>query len=241
MYAQVFIHGAYESDESAVVWSLLREGDFAVDVGANYGWFSLLMASRVGAKGTVLAIEPVPPMLAELKANLALNPEARVEVRPVAVGAEPGSVKLNVFEGLVHGHASVSTLGREDFISFEAPLETLDELLRDDPRSPTLIKLDVEGAERDVIAGAVELIGGQSPPMWLIEVNTQTSAAFGYRPSDLVDDLRGITPHAVYRVVGAGLAPETDVQAAPHGTSWVCVPDGHAARARALATEADGA
>ena len=52
MYAQIFIHGPYEPAESARDRpQLLRSGDFAVDVGANFGWFSLLMAGCGGRSG----------------------------------------------------------------------------------------------------------------------------------------------------------------------------------------------
>ena len=234
MYAQVFIYGLYEPAESAVIAKLLRPGDLAVDVGANFGWFSLLMAAAVGDQGRVLAVEPVPAIFAELQANRALNPRARIEVREVALGEAPGTVELNVFEGLAHGHASMSTLGRSDFVSYEARLTTLDLLLAHEANIPALIKMDVEGAERGVIAGARSLAAAEAPPMWMIEVNTETSAAFGYRPADLVADLNARAAHAIYRVAEQGLRPEREVAAAPHGTTWVCVPEPHSDRARPL-------
>ena len=233
MYAQVFIYGLYEPAESAVIAKLLRPGDLAVDVGANFGWFSLLMAAAVGDQGRVLAVEPVPAIFAGLQRTAPSIPGGD-EVREVALGEAPGKVELNVFEGLPHGHASMSTLGRSDFVSYEARLTTLDLLLAHEANIPALIKMDVEGAERGVIAGARSLAAAEAPPMWMIEVNTETSAAFGYRPADLVADLNARAAHAIYRVAEQGLRPEREVAAAPHGTTWVCVPEPHSDRARPL-------
>jgi FkbM family methyltransferase len=235
MYAQVFVLGAYEPEESALVPALLRPGELAIDIGANHGWYSLLMGAAVGKAGRVCAVEPVPAMLGELEANVGLNPTLPIEVCPIALGAAPGTVTLHVFEGLVHGHSSISTLGRDDYTAVEAEMRTLDDLLGTDAR-PALIKVDVEGAERDVIGGAGATLASEDPPTWMIEVNVETSAAFGYRPADLVADLRAGSPHEVYRVTPDGLVADLAPETAPHGTTWVCVPPGRRDRVAALAS-----
>lgn len=233
MYAQVFVLGAYEPVESSILPRLLRADDFAVDIGANHGWYSLLMGTAVGVGGRVWAVEPVPAMLAELRANLAANPGLPVEVQPIALGAEPGEVELHLFEGLVHGHASISTLGRDDYVVHKAAMDTLDRLIGEDP-APAFVKVDAEGAERSVLAGAAATLASDDPPIWMLEVNLETSVAFGYRPPDLISDLVATRPHSVYRVTGRGLELEAAPETAPHGSTWICVPDNRAQRVAPL-------
>ena len=234
MYAQVFVFGAYEPAETAIVERLLRRGDFAVDIGANHGWFSLLMASTVGAAGAVWAVEPAGPTLERLRANVALNVNLPIEVKGIALGDHDGAVELHMFAGLPHGHASTSPLGRHDSVSQSVPQLTLDHLLDRPPARPALVKLDVEGAELSVLRGAPELLRSELPPIWMMEVNHETSSAFGYSPTDLLAPLNARGDYSVFRAAADGLHPERDAVAAPHGTTWICVPDAHIERARPL-------
>jgi FkbM family methyltransferase len=235
MYAQILIYGAYEPAESATLGRLLRPGDFAIDVGANHGWFSVLMGAGVGPEGRVWAIEPVPPLLGELRENLALNPTVTVDVIPLAVGDRSGTVQLHVFAGLVHGHASTSTLGRDDYVEYAAELRPLDDLLDAQAEQvPAVVKLDVEGAERSVIQGAAKLIAAPVPPIWMMEVNVRTARAFGYRPAELLEPFREDGRYTTYRIASRGLVHDRDPASAPHGTTWLCVPEAHSGRVAAL-------
>src|SRR5262245_36111858 len=64
--------GTYEMDLQRLIVSSLKPGDVFYDVGANVGFFSLLAASLVGSRGTVIAFEPLPRNIALLQQNLAL-------------------------------------------------------------------------------------------------------------------------------------------------------------------------
>jgi FkbM family methyltransferase len=240
MYARVFVFGAYEPAETAVVRCLLRRGDFAVDIGANHGWFSLVMASVVQPHGVVWAVEPAGLALDALTANLALNPDLPVEVQPVALGDHDGAVEIHTFAGLPHGHASTSPLGRSDWVAQSVPQVTVDRLLDEGPGVPVLVKLDVEGAELSVLRGAAELLGADPPPIWMMEVNYETAGAFDYEPRDLLSPLPEHGRYTTYRVTDSGLRLEDDPSAAPHGATWICVPDQHMDRARSLVVPADG-
>lgn len=223
MYEQVYRLGEYEPLVTRTVRQLLRAGDVAVDVGANHGWYALVMAQAVGPEGSVHAIEPLPSLTAALRRNLALNPSLGVQVHPVAVGAENGTLELHVFEDLPHGHTSAATLGRERYETHTVPRRRLDELLSSDP---ALVKVDVEGYEPEVVMGARGLLSAQLPPMWLIEVNRQTAAAFGRRPEAALAPLEG-HGYAIFRVEERGFVLDPDVANAPHGATWLCVPETH--------------
>lgn len=86
-----FAHGGnYEVDETQLCENLLREGDVAIDGGANIGLYSLLFSRLVGEAGRVVAFEPDPTNAERLRRNLALNELSRVEVQEVALWREGG-------------------------------------------------------------------------------------------------------------------------------------------------------
>lgn len=220
-YAQIFTRGEFEPGESAAVRQLLRPGDLAVDVGANLGWFSLVMAAAVAPGGEVWAIEPMPPILPALKRNLELNGALEVRLFEVALGESSGVADIHVFSGLPYGHASVSTLDRTDYTSHRVERRTLDDLLAGAP-APAFVKLDVEGSERDVLRGAEATLAAECPPIWMIEVNYETSAPFGYRPVDLFEAFKD--GYRVFRISDRGLVPEPEPETAPNGSNWIVVP-----------------
>ena len=76
----------------------------AIDVGANIGYFTLLMAECVGRKGNVLAVEADPEAFSILRANLALRNAVNVEALPVAATRSPGIVSLSRSEENLGGH-----------------------------------------------------------------------------------------------------------------------------------------
>lgn len=234
VYAHLFTGEEYEPSVTAAVRDLLRPGDFAIDIGANHGWFTLVMGYRVGINGCVWAIEPLPPTFLGLQTNVYSNPGLPVRTFQLATGAHNEELDLHLFSGLPHGHASASTLGRTDFTTYRVDVRMLDSLIGEAKGSlPALIKLDAEGSELATLRGATGLIGSSSPPIWVIEVNYFTAAAFRFRPVEMVELLRAAGDYQIYRVVESGLAVETDLARAPDGVMWVCIPAFHSERLRA--------
>jgi FkbM family methyltransferase len=229
MYAQVFFDDAYEAAETRAVQALLRPGDFAIDIGANHGWYTVLMARLAGRDGAVWAFEPAPGAHAALMSNLERNHLREVvRVWPLALSDRRGDVTLHEFEDLPHGHASVSPLGRADYVTHAVRGRTLDDVLAEEApyEPPRLVKMDVEGAELAVLRGSQRLLAAERPPIWMLEVNDETSAAFGFGRYDLIAPFADDSRYRLYRVSRAGLPePETDVASAPHGTAWLQVPD----------------
>ncbi len=229
MHRQVFLTGTYEPAETGVLAALLRPGDRAIDLGANFGWFALLMATRVGPAGLVHAFEPLPAAARDLRVNIALSGMAdRIQVHEVAVGRAPGETTIHSFAGLPQGHASESTLGRGDHVGVRVPVVTLDEFLAGPAAGGfSLMKCDVEGAEMNVLLGAASLLASRDAPIVLCEMNDETSAAFGYRPPDLLEALRARGYADFYRIV-ADPRPNLVALAHPdqirHGDNVLCVP-----------------
>lgn len=175
---RIFVFGLWEPDMTAFVRQHLRPGDYAVDVGANIGYFSLLAASRVGATGKVIAIEPVPRALSILHRNVQENGlQAVIHVKPLAVGHQSGSV--DIFEGPAEnlgGSTRIPTgLGFGGCTT--VPLApTCDVLSSEEWQRVRLVKIDVEGDELDVLRGLAPVLPQLAPgaavvlelnPAWL--------------------------------------------------------------------------
>lgn len=144
-----------EPGTAVVLQAILAPGDTAVDAGANIGALTLIMAASVGPAGRVIAFEPTPRCADLLRRTIVLNGQQDVvHVHQLALGATPGQATLHL--GLTSGHNSLLALA-ESHEAVEVAVQTLDHVLPPDSR-PTLIKLDVEGAELDVLAGMAQLL-----------------------------------------------------------------------------------
>jgi FkbM family methyltransferase len=135
-----------------------------LDVGANYGTHSILFLS-VGIP--VIAFEPNPSCFSQFQTVCELNGlTGRWE--QVAIGNNAGQIELvypekETWLGSVSSDA-VATLKKSDgMITKQVPLKTLDDYLSDAPRDKVLIKIDVEGFEREVIEGASQLLQHCNP------------------------------------------------------------------------------
>ena len=127
----------------------LRPGMRVVDVGAHIGFYTLLAAHCVGSGGRVWAIEPAPDNLAVLRANIERSGAAHVSLLPVAAGARPAARELHLASSSdmhsLYPHALQTTA--ETVPVEQRPLDALVEGAVD------LVKIDVEGAEYEVLDG----------------------------------------------------------------------------------------
>jgi FkbM family methyltransferase len=136
---------------------LVRSDTVVFDVGANVGLYSLLFAR---ACRKVYAFEPVPGNLAWLARNLAWNRVSNVTVLPWAAGAESG---LTAFaEGEHHSEGRVDASG-----AMPAFAVSLDAFAARYGAEPSLIKIDVEGGELDVLRGAIGILRARQPAILL--------------------------------------------------------------------------
>ena len=150
---RVYAIGSYESAVKREALKVLHRDDCVLDVGANIGTFALPIARR-GYR--VLAVEAATDSARRLDRHVALNAlEGLVVVQHLALGSTPGSVQLR--EGMTEdsGLRTIQGLG-----SVVERVEMLDgdSLLRSLGMAPALVKIDVEGAELDVIQGLQETL-----------------------------------------------------------------------------------
>ena len=145
MHRLVYLEGERFVAERFLLRSLLSAGGTAVDVGANIGYMSLLLARWLGDSGRVYAFEPDPDNYRELARNQAGNPWAQIEIRHQAVGAEAGEASL------VRGINSRIDEEAEGEAVARVPIVRLDDAIQGEIR---LLKIDVEGYEERVLEGA---------------------------------------------------------------------------------------
>jgi FkbM family methyltransferase len=133
----------------------LRPGDVVVDVGAQQGIFSCLAARQVGERGKVISFEPHPGNFALLTENATSNHLTSWTGYPTALGAKEGRLTLYVAPYSVNH----SVLPRAGTHGVEVACTTLDVFARNNLLDRLdLLKVDVEGAEFDVLSGAVETL-----------------------------------------------------------------------------------
>jgi FkbM family methyltransferase len=143
-----YVTGRFERDRIRSTLSLVRPGDRVWDVGAHKGYLSLAAARRVGPTGQVVAFEPSRRNLGALHHHVRWSRLGHIEVVPVALGREAGQAW---FGG--RGSSLTYRLGRGDE---RVPVRTAAELVAWGREAPTVMKVDVEGAEADVLEGAGE-------------------------------------------------------------------------------------
>lgn len=146
---------------------LLRPGDWAIDVGANVGSVAGQLCKGVGPEGRVWAFEPIPRNVARLEAFRDDNRLTQLEVFDCALSATRGTAAIGLPAEGFSGHASF-TASWIDKGRLDVRTERLDDLTADvdGTRPMRLIKLDVEGFEREVLAGAEATIRRFRPSIY---------------------------------------------------------------------------
>jgi FkbM family methyltransferase len=214
----------YEPELVDFLERCLKPGMVALDVGANIGCHTLVMANAVGATGRVFAFEPNPAIHRRLRQNIALNRFAQVEVLPVCLGDHAGDETLfaplegEYNQGLASMHRgnlgprcqeiAVTSVTLDDFVR-EQGLNRLD-----------LLKVDVEGHEFQVLSGAGQVLR-QFRPVLVLEFSERQWANAGVRPEQVEGYFAGLG-YALYVLragyttsIAHGLGEECNLVAVP--------------------------
>lgn len=177
--------GSYETERQKSIDATIREGMTVWDVGANVGFYTLAFSSRVGAKGLVVAIEPLGSNVAILQKHIEINDLRNVMVIQAAVSREVGLASFSVGESNSVGKI-ITSEG-----NYKIPTLPLD-LVAQSLGPPDLVKLDIEGAEAAALQGAEDMLSTTKPELWIAlhglpaaEGVHQTLAAYGYKSYDV--------------------------------------------------------
>lgn len=157
-------YGEYGELEAQLLRQMCAPGTIAVEVGANIGTHTLVLARAVGPAGWVVAYEPQRMVFQTLCANLALNTITNVDARPAAVGADGGYVTIPDIDYGQPGNFGGVEVGR-----FEQGRRVRKVRLDDDLDLPRvdLVKIDVEGMELEVLQGAGRMLAASRPLLYV--------------------------------------------------------------------------
>jgi FkbM family methyltransferase len=189
-HRRLYFFGEYEPDLSRLFPTVVKPGDTVFDVGANAGYFSLL-ARDLGADA--VAFEPNPVALALIRRSLAAD-ASRFTVIASACSDRDGTVTLYPHSLDSTGMSSVTKPGT---CAVRVTTVTLDRFAESRGLTPTLLKIDVEGHELAVIAGA-ERILRTARPLAIVETAFRETfdvmSRLGYEPYRITP-AGGLVPH----------------------------------------------
>ena len=173
---EVCFTGCYEPQETALLKGMLDPGMTFVDVGANWGYFSLLASHLVGSRGRVISVEADPRARGALRANLERNRLTQVQVLEIAASDRAGTLHLQEYASGAtdsgnYGLTSTTTTidgGR----SFEVAAQRLDDALDEAGVDRVdVLKMDIEGAEAPALRGLERRLAGGRITHIVLEVH----------------------------------------------------------------------
>lgn len=160
-----FLLGSHEMEVQSIFATFLKPGMVYYDVGANVGFFSMIAARLVGPEGRVFCFEPLPGNADQIEYNANLNGFSNISVRREALG---GSDRTQAFctsieptWGRLEGIGNLPVKPSDTIPVQVRQLDTL--CSKDNLPAPHLMKIDVEGAEVEVLAGGLATIAAQRP------------------------------------------------------------------------------
>lgn len=184
----------------------LRKGDTFFDVGANFGFFTLLageiLSNTQDANSRICAFEPTPSIFKILIKN---GSASNITLNNFALGRERGSADFIFFDSIKEFNGLAKNINKEEFnvvghTVHKVRVETLDYYCSQHMSIPTMIKIDVEGSEADVIQGGLSVVEKYHPQI-LMEIQPKEINQEHRRAVRLLGDLG----YSVYRLDSEGL------------------------------------
>jgi FkbM family methyltransferase len=189
--AEVCFAGRYEAQETLILRALLQPGDTFVDVGANWGYFSLVAARLVGRAGTVISLEPHPTLLEQLCQNVRRNGLGHVRPLGIAACDQTRQLILECVEvGLGNsGGSRVVNKPSPGKRVYTVPGQSVDDALdRCGVEGVACLKMDIEGGEALALKGLRGLAMGRYRRI-LVELHPSLLGAQGYSVREVVSIL----------------------------------------------------
>ena len=216
--------GYFESELTLALIDKLRPGMVFYDIGAHYGYFSLLGAALVGSEGQVFSFEPTDTTHARLRKNIDplnnVTPVKKAVYRETTelVFCDMGSRDSSL------NHVQVPGQGEESAGQIRVPAVSLDDFVKDHP-VPDFVKIDAEGAEHAILEGMAGLIQVRHP-MITLEVGDYINEKTGNPSSRENVDLLLACGYSVFEHRDGALQPHTPLETYDYDNLLFCHPDG---------------
>jgi FkbM family methyltransferase len=192
----MYFLGEYEPATTRLLRRLARPAWTVFDIGANVGYFSVTAAIAGGSGSQVVAFEPNPTVAEMLSATMSLNPDLDMTVEQVAVGDTRGELPLHLTS--ISRNSGLSSLRGDlpdtEGATVQVSVTTIDDYCDEHGCEPDLLKIDVEGFERQVIEGARLTLSRRSPGAVICEIARDRDD-----PDELVAAMaaHGYTAHSI--------------------------------------------
>ena len=188
----IFQRQIWEPEITRAVERLVRPGDVVLDVGAHIGYYTLLVAKRVGPRGAVHSFEPVPSLFRRLQANVSLNRQGDITtLNNVAVCDKEGKITMYL-PRIANSGLGSPWLDASRRLSDPIEVDAVDldsYVATTGIRAVNFIKMDIEGGEFSALRGARSLLEENSPDI-VSELNPVFAEAAGYHVQDVVDFMK---------------------------------------------------
>ena len=189
-YGRQIRRGTFETEEPEfkILDELTKPGDWVIDIGANVGHYTKRLSELVGARGRVIAFEPVPATFSLLAANAQLFAHSNVTLINAAVSSEAGVVGMSIpafSTGLANYYQAHLSAAPGGLSVLSLPIDSLFLSQR-----IALVKIDAEGHESFVLGGMARLLS-KDQPVLIVETGSKDVIAslsgLGYVPQRLQD------------------------------------------------------
>ena len=194
--------GTFEIKETDYVARSVEPGWVSLDVGACFGWYTVLLSQLAGERGAVHAFEPVGPNRECLEANLALNACRNVIVNTVALGENAGRLPMFLprhgVSASLRPHGALASCER-----IETEVTTLDAYVAAAGISRVdFLKADIEGGELPLLRGGLDTLR-KFKPMLMLDVQAHSTELFVSEPEDIFTLLAGLG-YVAYTIASNG-------------------------------------
>lgn len=211
VFWKVYFFKNYERLITMTIERIVRDGDVLVDVGANFGWYTTLFG-KLAKNGQIYGYEPNSLTFDLLKKNIRLNNLTNnVDIGHFAVSSEQGKTVFLAAEkgNTAVGHVLGDLRGADD--GEAVATVTLDNELSDHYGKISVVKIDVEGHEYEVLLGMEKIIKDNNPPVLIMEINVKNLSRGGSSKQKVMDYLT-LNNYRIYHFTSneivAGIAPD---------------------------------
>jgi FkbM family methyltransferase len=187
----VAVHGYWEKTESDLIRRYVRPGMRALDLGANIGYYTLILSNLVGPQGKVVAFEPEPHCYELLKKNVAGLKNRNVEIVPSAAWDTTGEIEFYVNAEDTMDHTAVAI--REKSLRRTVRATAVDDYIGDGTFD--FIKMDIQGGEGHALKGMRRMFERKPPEVMITEFWPAALRKAGTPPEELFDWLLGLGYH----------------------------------------------